>query len=289
MVALAAVAVLAHLAMGPPAMEAEPPPRSVSKDLILEAMRHSRGYNLEATANGPRLQAEVLLRLIRAAEESDPQRRPLRIGHEEWFEAFLERTGLSADAAPIYVRLPHEVGQDIVADYRRERVVARVVKGPDPGRAANVHISWEDGPGKPAKYSYDDVLSNPKLRVTQKRHIRYRLLDYGDCLYYAEVEGLHGRPTSGALGLLFDILGEARILESRSAFTPDGYQVVRGRARKLFITKTATVTVWPDGHADKGVPEDRADLQALEERLEAPMELEFVPVVDGANEAADDR
>jgi len=288
MVALVAVAVLAPLTLGPSTIEPEAAPRSASREEILEAMRHSRGYNLEATANGPRLQAEVLLRLIRAAEERDPERRPLRIGHEEWFLAFLERTGLPASGAPLYVRLPHEVGQDIVADYRRERVLARVVKGPEPTRAANVHISWEDGPGKPGKYSYDDLLSSPTLRVTQKKDIRYRLLDYGDRLLYAEVEGLHGRPTSGALGLLFDILGEARVLESRSAFASDGCQVVRGRATKLFITRTATVTVWPDGHADQGVPKDRADLNVLRERLEEPMELEFVPGVSGASAEDDD-
>jgi hypothetical protein len=255
--------------------------RRVGRDEILAAMERSRGYRLEATANGPRLQAEVLLRLIRAGEAADPARRPLLVGHEEWFDAFLARTGVSAEAAPLYVRLPHEIGQDIVVDYRRERVIEAVKQGPTPLVAANVHIFWEGGSGAPDSYSYDDLLSRPTLRVTQMRSIRYRLVDFGDRLWYAEVSGLYGRPTSGALGLLFNILGEARVLESRSAFAPDGYQVVRGRGSKLLITRTATATVWPDGHADKGIPADRPDLSRVAARLEEPLEVAFVPPGEG--------
>jgi hypothetical protein len=255
----------------------------VSREAILEAMHQSRGYDLCATANGPRLQAEVLRRLIGEALASDPARRPILVGHREWFEAFLARTGLPPAEAPLYVRKPYEVGQDLVADYRRERVIEEVMRGPVPILAANVLISWPEGPGVPSSYSYDDTLSNPNLRVKQERVIRYRLVDYGDRLWYAEVSGLSGRPTSGALGLLFDVIGEAGVLESRSAFAPDGTQVVRGRARKFFFVRTATVTVWPDGHADKGVPDDRPDLLALAARLEEPLEIRFRPLDDAGS------
>jgi hypothetical protein len=251
--------------------------RVVSREEILAAMRHSRGYALTATANGARLQAEVVLRLIREAEATDPERRPLHIGHEEWYEAFLERTELTPDRAPLYVRLAYEIGQDMVVDYRRERVIEEVVKGLRPRIAANMRIFWADTPGAPKQFSYDDRLSDPNLRVTQKRLVRYRLVDYGDRIWYAELSGLHGRPTSGALGLLFKLIGEARILESRSAFSRDGLQVVRGRARKLLVTRVATVTVWPDGHARKGVPQDRPDLKELVRRLEEPLEIRFRP------------
>jgi len=250
----------------------------VSREAILAAMRQSYGYSLTATANGPRLQAEVLLRLIRAAEATDPASHPLWIGHQEWFEAYLERTGLTPQDAPLYVRLAHEVGQDMLADYRRERVVEEVLRGPEPLTLANVHIFWPEAAGKPESYSYDDTLSNPKLHVTQKRDILYRLVDYGDRIWYADVRGLRGRPTSGALGLLFDIIGEAQVLESRSAFAPDGIQIVRGHGRKLLVNRTATVTIWPDGHADKGVPQGRPDLEALEARLEEPLEIRFRPL-----------
>src|SRR3989304_2367044 len=129
--------------------EASVPARVVGREELLEAMKHSQGYDLTATANGPRLQAEVVLGLVPAA-----------------------------------------------------------------GGAGAL--------GRPSFYSYDDTRASPNLRVTQKRLIRYRLLDYGDRIWYAEVEGLHGRPTSGVLGALFGLIGEARVLESRSAFAVDG-------------------------------------------------------------------
>jgi hypothetical protein len=252
-------------------------PRVVPQDEILEAMRRSQGFTLTATANGPRLQAEVLLHLVRQAMGSDPARRPLLLGHEEWYRAFLERTGLEPEEAPVYVRLPYLIGQDLVVDFRRDRVVETVVRGPRPTMAANVRLRWPEA-AKRGSFSYEDLLSDPTLRVTLERDIHYRLLDYGDQLWYAEVAGVHGRPTSGALGLLFDLVGEARVVETRSAVSPDGLQVVRSRGRKLFLTRTATATIWPDGHARKGIPEGRPDLKEIEDRLMEPLEIRFMPL-----------
>jgi hypothetical protein len=262
------------------APQAPPPPdwRVVPTERILAAMENVRAYELTATANGPRLQADVVLELLREASREDPERRPLFVGHREWYEAFLRRTGLPPSGVPIYVRRPYEVGQDLVVDYRRELVVDSVVQGPAPRLAANVRIFWAKAPGKPDEYSYDDTQSRPTLRVTQKRLITYRLVDYADRLWYAELTGLHGRPTSGALGLLFDVIGEARVEESRSAFAPDGFQVVRGRASKWGFDRTANVTVWPDGHADEGVPPGRPDLAALAARLREPLAIRFRPL-----------
>jgi hypothetical protein len=252
--------------------------RVVPREAIVAAMRESRGYSLTATANGPRLQAEVLRRLVREAQGQDPERRPLHIQHRDWFLAFLERTGLGAEQAPLYARLSDQMEQDLWIDYRRERVVDAIVAGGEPRIAANVRVAWPDRPGRPNSYSYDDLLASPHLRVTQKRVIAYRLLEYADRVWYAEVSGLYGRPTSGALGVLFNVIGEARVRDSRSAFAADGTQVVRGRATKWFIDKTATATVWPDGHADRGVPPDREDLERLDERLREPLEVRFQPL-----------
>ena len=245
---------------------------------LLEAMREVRGYELTATANGPRLQADVVLALVHEAAARDPERRPLFVGHREWFEAFLARTGLAPSQAPLYVRRPYEVGQDLVVDYRKEAVVEAVLQGPQPRVAANVRIFWEQGAGRPDQYSYDDPLSRPTLRVTQDRLITYRLVDYEDRLWYAEIAGLRGRPTSGPLGVLFRLIGEARVQESRSAFLPDGLQVVRGRATKWGIDRTETATVWPDGHADRGLPPGRPDLVAVEKRLLEPLAIRFRPL-----------
>jgi hypothetical protein len=257
---------------------ADEAPRVVSREELLVAMRQSSGYDLTATANGPLLQAQVLVRLIADGERSDPSRRPLLIGHREWFEAFLERTGLPRERAPLYVRLPYEIGQDLVADYRRERVIAEVLKGPNPVHAANVRIWWEKVTGKPEQYSYDDTLSEPKLRVTQSRVISYRLVDYGDRLWYAQIEGLSGRPTSGALGALFALIGETTVAESWSVSAPDGSRVARGRGRKWWFDRTETVTLLPSGRGDRGVPPGRVDLAALEKRLMEPLAIRFQPL-----------
>ena len=277
-----ALAGLLWLAPQPPLLVAGVPAtpvwRVVPTERLLEAMKEVRAYELAATANGPRLQADVVLALVHEAQAQDPERRPLFIGHREWYEAFLARTGLPPSKAPLYVRSPYEVGQDLVVDYRREAVVESVLQGPQPRAVANVRISWERAPGKPDQYSYDDNLSSPHLRVTQKRLITYRLVDYGDRLWYAEVAGLHGRPTSGGLGVLFELIGEARVQESRSAVLPDGVQVVRGRASKWGFDRTETMTVWPDGHADQGVPTNRPDLVALEARLLGPLAIRFRPL-----------
>jgi hypothetical protein len=36
--------------------------------------------------------------------------------------------------------------------------------------------------------------------------------------------------------------------------------------------------VWPDGHADQGVPANRRDLVALEARLLEPLSIRFRPL-----------
>jgi hypothetical protein len=251
-------------------------PRAVSADEILAAMQDSRDYELTATANGPRLQAEVLLRLIAAAETKDAAHHPLLVDHEQWFQAFLARTGLPAERAPLYVRLSHDIGQDLLADYRRDSVVAKVLQGPPPRHVANVRIWW--AARKPQQISYEDALAVPKLQVTQSRLITYRLVDYGDRTWYAEVHGLRGRPTSGALGALFAVVGEATVIESWSAVAPDGTQVVRGHARKWWFDRTETVTVLPNGRGDRGVPRGRPDLAALEKKLKEPLAIQFQPL-----------
>jgi hypothetical protein len=242
---------------------------------MLDAMRQVRGYSLTATANAARLEADVILSIIHEEAARDPEHRPLFFGHQEWYDAFLARTGLTPEQTPLYVRLAYQIGQDLVVDYRREAVVEAVLQGPDPRVAANVWIFWKGGP---KEYSYDDTVSRPNLRVTQRRLITYRLVEYDDRLWYAEVAGLHGRPTTGSLGVLFAVIGEARVEESRNVFLPDGLQIVRGRGSKWGIHRTETLTVWPDGHADRGVPPGRPDVVAAEARLEEPLAIRFRPM-----------
>src|SRR5688500_11597636 len=139
--------------------------RVVERDEILQAMQKSRGYDLTATTNGPRFQSEVLLRLAAGAEARDPRRQPLFVGHREWFEAYLERTGLTRERAPLFVRLAHEYGQDAIVDHRPERVVTGTPAVNAPLRALNVCIWWPARPDGADSYSYEDTLSTPQLKV----------------------------------------------------------------------------------------------------------------------------
>ncbi len=254
--------------------------RTVSKAQLVRAMRQEqeKKYDLTVTANGVRLQVGVVLDLIREAEGSNPDRRPLRINHEDYRDAFIEVVGLQPEEAPIFIQAAHQHREDQIVDYRADRVVARVTAGREPRYAMNVMAGWPAQPGAPSRYSYEDKRSEPQLRVTHDRTNFYRILDFGDLVLYDDIRGIRGRATSGVLGLMFRVIGDGRAVQSRLAFSPDGVQVARTTAKKLF-TVTQTVTVFPDGRTEKGVPSDRPDLQEIAGRLEQPLEIEYQPVV----------
>jgi hypothetical protein len=241
-------------------------------------MAQCAGYDPTATTNGARFQAEVLLRLARKARERDPDGPPLLLGHKEWFGAFLERTFLETKNAPIYALLAYRYGQDMVVDYRTDRVLRDAGEGSRPDLALNVVIWWPKRVGGSKRYSYRDTLSTPTLKVTNHRLITYRLLDFGDMVAYEDIHGLTGRPTSGALGVLFRIIGEGRVVRSRMAISSDWLQISRARAKKAFIGVNTTVTVHPDGRTEKEVSPDREDLLALEERLKRPLKIDYHPI-----------
>lgn len=247
--------------------------RVVEKAEILQAMKQSTEYDVTATTNGPRFQSEVILRLVATAEARDPRRQPLFLGHREWFDAYLERTGLTRERTPHFVRLADEYAQDSIVDFRREHVVAGTPVVNAPLRAANVCIWWAKRADGPGSYSYEDQLATPQLKVTNERVMTYRLLDYGDMTVFDEITGLHGRPTTGVLGMLFQVIGEGSVVESRLAVVRDGLQIARARARKLLIEVSTMVTISPDGRTEKDIPAGRPDLAAIEARLEQPLRL----------------
>jgi hypothetical protein len=254
--------------------------RTVSKDQIVRAMRQEKDqeYDLTVTANGVRLQVGIVLDLVREAEGSNPERRPLRINHEDYYEAFLEVVGLLPEQAPVFIRAAHQNREDQIVDYRAERVVARVVKGGQPRYAMNVMAGWPAQSGTPSNYSYEDKRSEPHLRVTHDRTNFYRILDFVDLILYDDIRGIRGRATSGVLGFMFNLIGDGRAVQTRLAFSSDGVQISRTTAKKM-ITITQTVTVLPNGQAEKGVPKDRTDLRQIADRLDQPLEVEYKPVV----------
>ena len=272
---LAALLLLPALATGAVAPTGA---RVVPRAEILAAMRTCQGYDLTATTNGPRFQAEVLLELLRANRARDPGGAVLFLGHAEWFAAYLERTGLPADAAPLFMRLALQHRQDLEVDDRAGRVVERVIEGPSPQLAANVRIGWPAARGGADRYSYDDTLAVPDLRVTNERIITYRLLDFGDFVAYDEIEGLRGRPTEGFLGVLFDIIGEGHVEWSRMAISADGLQVSRARASKGFFHVESSITVFPDGRVEKDLTKGRPDLLPLDQRVRQPLKIRYWPL-----------
>jgi hypothetical protein len=253
-------------------------PRAATRQELEAAMSESRGYVATATTNGARFQAEVLLRLARQAASRGADQAPILVSHADWYHAVLHRSGLSPDQAPAFVRLGYEYRQDITVDYGNDRVIRRVREGTPPSFALSVSIGWPLGPGTRKSYSYEDALSNPRLKVTNRNLITYRLLDFGDMVVYDEIEGLSGRPTSGVLGLLFSIIGEGQVVQSRMAISEDGLQVSRARAEKGFLRVVTTVTVHPDGRTEKEIPPGRSDLQILAERLQQPLRIDYLPM-----------
>ena len=248
----------------------------VDRSDVLEAMRRHYGdFELTSTTNGAWM-AEVLFDLARQARERDPGGMPLFIGHEDWFRSFLAVTGRTEDSVPQYALLNHRYRQNMEVDYRADRTIRAVKEGPVPELAVNLRSSWEAGPGRPDRYSYIDTLSTPTVKVTNRQVITYRLLDYGDWVVYDEIEGITARPQSGVLALLFRLIGEGRIAHSRIAVARDGVQVSRTRAEKAFMKVTTTVTIYPDGSIEKGVPDGRSDLLELERLLKQPLDLDYV-------------
>jgi len=256
----------ANWASGPGAVDVDID--SVAPAKLVAAMKSQQGYNVTATTNVARFQAAVLLRLVRDALAENPLGTALFIDHDEWFESYLTSFDLTADSAPLFTKLARENGQDLVVDCRRGN-------GKAPGQGnelspiltAYVTVSWPQTPGRPSKYSFEDALSTPRLKVTNHRVVTYRLLDFGDMLVYDQIHGLTGRPTSGVLGLLFKVIGEGRVVQSRIAVTPDGLQINYSHVRKGPFHVKATVTVYPDGKTVKGVPKGRKDLQLVDRRL----------------------
>jgi hypothetical protein len=254
--------------------------RQVTSAELVAAIRaqKDKGYAIEAIANSNRLLTGVFLELAERASMTDPERRPIRIGHEEYFDALLEAAGLSADSAPPHIRIPHEFGQDYLIDYRLENVIEKIEGGLTPLRALNVKGGWPSTPNAPTRYSYEDKGAQPHVEVTHQQVVAYRILDFGDVVVCDDIRGITGRVTSGVLGMVFAVLGKAHALHTRYVVAPDGVQLSRTGAKKMF-TVTRTVAIYPDGRLLPDLPADRPDLMRLENVLkELDLKIRYVPL-----------
>lgn len=274
-------AAVALAAAAPGCMAASPwdDARAVTKDEIVKAMQEQKrqGYSLDAPSNAVRLQAGVFLEIV-AAVQADGSRRPLRVGHEEYFQAFLQVAGHTPATAPKFVSVAHRHGEDFLIDHRAENVIADARGGPVPRRAMNVKAGWPPAAGSPSRYFYEDKTSDPHVEVAHERLNGYRILDFGGIIVYDDLYGITGRATSGLLGLIFRFIGNADGEQTRFAVSDvDRTQVSLTTVRKL-LPVTQTVTIFPDGKIFTGVPENRPDLSALEARLiELDLQLVYTP------------
>jgi hypothetical protein len=248
----------------------------IPRDELAHAMRQHGEYDILALTNRGRFSSELLLLLVREARERAGGQRPLYIDPEDWFYAYIETAGVTVEEAPESAVLGLEHGQRLLLEFRPGRVVNVVKKGPTPQLAVNVRAWWPEDAHSDDKYSYTDTASTPKLKVTTHREITYRLLEFEDMVVIDKMNGVTGRPLTGVLGKLFDVIGDGSLKYSRSTVTEDGLHIIRARSKKI-LSVSATVLVRPDGKATKGVPDDRPDLEAIEERLKRDLEIDYVP------------
>ena len=251
------------------------PVRPASVSAISDALRveQAKHYDLRATSNGARMMAAVLLRLARAEHARDSLASPFVVSAEAFEAAFVEVTGTPRDSLPIDVRVSTEHHEDIEVEFRQSHVIDAVLDGPRPVFALRVRGGWADS--APRRYTYEDRSGTPILRISHERTTSYVILDYGDMVVHDQVRGVSGRATTGLLAVLFDVIGDARAVESRFALATDGTQVARVSVRKGPGSITQTVTVRPDGVVEKGIPGGRADLRALEQRLSRKLKLRY--------------
>ena len=238
--------------------------RQVGVDELVDVIASIDGYDITATTNQGRFVSEILLGLAAGFSARDPEGRPFEIAPQDFFDAVVSVAGIEPEQMPIGFRRALEVGQVFTVDYRQARLVGGRTAADEIEQALAVAVRWPDE--GPDHYEFEDTDASPNVLLRYQREVNYRLVRLPDRVLYDDVEGLSGRPTSGALGALFRMLGRASIQSSHFAVADDQTLVAYTRGRRLFPFSTLA-TVRPDGSTSRGVPEDRDDLEILGKRL----------------------
>jgi len=242
----------------------------VDTETMREAMSGIAGYNTAATTNQSRFVADFLFALAWRPEIIE-RSSSFQVQPERFFEAWLDVSGKRADQAPVSMRKVLEYGQRFVVQTRMPVTISPA--SIEARQVLGVRASWPASPDAADHYSYHDTMAEPSIRLRHDRVITYQLIDFGDFVAYENMQGIRGRPTSGALGALFGLLGMAEIHQSRFAVADDQTQVNRSRVEKLF-SFTALTAISPEGVARRGIPDGRRDLGVLADRLEAEIQIE---------------
>ncbi len=255
-------------------------PRSqrISGAELLDAMRlvaeREPRFDITATTNGSRFQGDVILHLAEQARNRNPQGPPLFIDHEDSFMSYLEVAKLGREQAPVFARKAYEHRQAQLIEYRQDAVVASVDVGPPLQLALAVKAFWPETPGLPGSYSYEDTYSDPNLRVTNQRVVTYKLLKFKDFILYDQVSGVSGKPTTGFFKWLFRFF-DGHVMQSRSAITADGLQIVQTRARLGPLQKTVIVTIQKNGRAEETLDRTRGDIRQIEATLKQEIGIRY--------------
>jgi 4-hydroxybenzoate polyprenyltransferase len=248
----------------------------VPRQELVTAMRIERdkGYEICATANAARFNAAVIIAAARAAETRGQM--PIVLDHRDYYAAFRQVADAKCTTVPAFIEKAFQHREDQFVDARREKVLRRVVRTVEqPVFVANVVTGWT---GAPARYSYEDLRSDPQLRVTHERITSFRLLSFGagdEILLFDDIHGVSGRALSGVLGLLFKALGDG--IADRAWIHIAGLeQATVSKGHKAFIYPPAvTATVDRNGRATDDVPEH---LKRHVVRLKQPFDAEYVPL-----------
>lgn len=254
--------------MTPPAL-ADCPHHLVETETMRQVISGIGDYDTTLTTNYSRFVADFLFG-VATRPAVQQEKKSFQIQPERFMSAWQSVTGRSADEAPVSMRRVLEYGQRFAVDTGPDVDL----DGPEVEFALAVRVSWPESAGLGSSYTYEDTLSEPDVRIREQRVIEYLLFRFDDVVAYERMTGVSGRPTSGALGALFTLLGMADIKSTRHAVAADGTQVNRTRIRKLF-TFTALATIAPDGTAERGIPDGREDLEALAEKLDFDLEIEL--------------
>jgi hypothetical protein len=251
-----------------------PEPYPVPREEILQAMGAHGAYSLTSTTTSMRFGAEALLAIARRRQREAPGNPRFQISQDDWFVAHRETAGVTYAEMSESARAAFEHHQDALVEFGPQ-VVERVLEGPMPVMALDVTIFWPDSGNAPSQFHYEDTLSVPRLDVYDHRVVRFKLLQYEDMLVFDQIDGISVRP-KGFFSAIFALLGKPDLEQTRLAVSADQWQVVRGQV-KVFpgISKIGTATIEPGGRGHEGVPRNRTDLRALEERLKRPLRIRY--------------
>lgn len=248
----------------------------VPRQELVTAMRIERdkGYEICATANAARFNAAVIIAAARAAETRGQM--PIVLDHRDYYAAFRQVAEAKCATVPAFIEKAFVHREDQFVDARRANVIKRVTRTAEPPLfTANVVTGWT---GNPPRYSYEDLQSDPQLRVTHERITSFRLLSFGagdEILLFDDIHGVSGRALSGVLGLIFKAFGDG--IADRAWIHIAGLeQATVSKGHKAFIYPPAvTATVDRNGRATDDVPEH---LRRHVARLKQPFDAEYVPL-----------